>query len=107
MMHARLTIEAGEGTPNHCNLAPDRVVTLGRNRSNSVVLSDKHASRWHAEVVYEDGRWLLRDCGTLNGTRRPPGDGTSRRAAPTRAAGRAAGLVPAESHGPDAFRTSR
>ena len=70
MMHARLTIEAGEGTPNHCNLAPDRVVTLGRNRSNSVVLSDKHASRWHAEVVYEDGRWLLRDCGTLNGTRR-------------------------------------
>jgi two-component system response regulator HydG len=69
-MHARLSIEAGEGTPALCNLTPDRVVTLGRNRSNSVVLQDKHASRWHADVVHEEGRWLLRDCGTLNGTRR-------------------------------------
>jgi two-component system response regulator HydG len=69
-MHARLSIEAGEGTPALCNLTPDKVVTLGRNRSNSVVLQDKHASRWHAEVVHEEGRWILRDCGTLNGTRR-------------------------------------
>jgi Nif-specific regulatory protein len=69
-MHARLSTEAGEATPALCQLSPDRVVTLGRNRSNSVVLLDKHASRWHAEIVYEDGRWLLRDCGTLNGTRR-------------------------------------
>lgn len=69
-MHARLSIEAGEGTPALCNLTPDQVVTLGRNRSNVVVLQDKHASRWHAEVVHEEGRWLLRDCGTLNGTRR-------------------------------------
>ncbi len=70
MMQARLILEAGEGTPNVCRLAPDRVCTLGRNRSNSIILADKHASRWHAEVVHEDGRWLLRDCGTLNGTRR-------------------------------------
>jgi Nif-specific regulatory protein len=69
-MHARLSIEAGEGTPAICSLAPDRVATIGRNRSNSVVLQDKHASRWHAEIVYEEGRWLIRDCGTLNGTRR-------------------------------------
>jgi Nif-specific regulatory protein len=70
MMQARLSTEAGEATPSLCNLSPDRVATLGRNRSNSVVLADKHASRWHAEIVYEEGRWLLRDCGTLNGTRR-------------------------------------
>jgi Nif-specific regulatory protein len=69
-MQARLSVEAGEGTPALCTLSPDRVVTLGRNRSNSIVLQDKHASRWHAEVVYEEGRWLIRDCGTLNGTRR-------------------------------------
>jgi Nif-specific regulatory protein len=69
-MRARLSIEAGEGTPALCNLSPDRVVTLGRNRSNGVVLQDKHASRWHAEIVHEEGRWVLRDCGTLNGTRR-------------------------------------
>src|SRR5262249_23096299 len=69
-MRARLSIEAGEGTPTICTLAPDRVVTLGRNRGNSVVLQDKHASRWHAEIVYEEGHWVIRDCGTLNGTRR-------------------------------------
>jgi Nif-specific regulatory protein len=69
-MQARLTIEAGEGTPSLCTLSPDRVITLGRNRSNDVVLADKHASRWHAEIVHEEGRWLLRDSGTLNGTRR-------------------------------------
>src|SRR6516162_9820386 len=69
-MHARLSTEAGEATPALCQLSPDRVATLGRNRSNSVVLADKHASRWHAEIVYEEGRWLIRDCGTLNGTRR-------------------------------------
>jgi Nif-specific regulatory protein len=69
-MHARLSIEAGEGSPTLCTLAPDRVATLGRNRNNSVTLQDKHASRWHAEVIYEEGRWLLRDCGTLNGTYR-------------------------------------
>jgi Nif-specific regulatory protein len=50
-------------------LTPDRVVTLGRNRNNTIVLHDKHASRWHAEIYFEAGRWLLRDCGTLNGTR--------------------------------------
>jgi two-component system, NtrC family, response regulator HydG len=69
-MHARLSIEAGEATPALCNIAPDRVATLGRNRSNTVILQDKHASRWHAKVYHEDGRWLLHDCGTLNGTRR-------------------------------------
>lgn len=69
-MHARLTIETGEGAPVDCALSPDRVVTLGRNRSNTIVLVDRHASRWHAEVVFEEGRWMLRDCGTLNGTRR-------------------------------------
>ncbi|HEX5271947.1 MAG TPA: sigma 54-interacting transcriptional regulator [Gemmataceae bacterium] len=65
-----MSIEVGEGSPALCTLSPDRVVTLGRNRSNSVVLQDKHASRWHAEVAHEEGRWILRDCGTLNGTRR-------------------------------------
>jgi Nif-specific regulatory protein len=68
-MHARLTIESGDGTPRACELPPDRPVTLGRNRSNTIVLQDQHASRWHAEIYLEDGRWLIRDCGTLNGTK--------------------------------------
>jgi Nif-specific regulatory protein len=68
-MHASLTIEVGEGTPRTYDLPPDRIVTLGRNRGNSIVLHDKHASRWHAEIFCESGCWFVRDCGTLNGTK--------------------------------------
>jgi Nif-specific regulatory protein len=67
-MLARLTIEAGEGAPPVCSILPNRRVSLGRSRSNSIVLQDKHASRRHAELVWVNGQWLLRDCGTLNGT---------------------------------------
>jgi Nif-specific regulatory protein len=42
---------------------------LGRNKGNTIVLLDKHASRWHAEIYPQEGRWFLRDCGTTNGTR--------------------------------------
>jgi Nif-specific regulatory protein len=34
-----------------------------------IVLHDEHASRWHAEVFQEEGRWFIRDFGALNGTR--------------------------------------
>jgi Nif-specific regulatory protein len=68
-MLASLTIETGQGSPLVCDLHPDRPVTLGRNRNNTIILLDEHASRWHAEVVPQHGRWYLRDIGTLNGTR--------------------------------------
>jgi Nif-specific regulatory protein len=61
-------IEAGEGVPAVCNLEPDQVASLGRDRKNTIVLHDRHASRWHAEIVREDGRWILRDRDTMNGT---------------------------------------
>jgi DNA-binding NtrC family response regulator len=44
-------------------------VALGRHRSNTVVLQDKHASRRHAEVFARDDGWFIRDCDTLNGTK--------------------------------------
>ncbi len=68
-MRGRLTIEAGDGAPEICALHPDHRVTLGRNRNNTIILQDKHASRFHAEVFAENGRWMLRDIDTLNGTR--------------------------------------
>ena len=58
-MQARLTIEAGEGTPPDCPIAPDKAVSLGRHRENTVVLQDRHASRKHAEILFEGGRWLV------------------------------------------------
>lgn len=68
-MRALLSIEAGRGTPSVCSLDPGTTITLGRHRQNTVVLQDEHASRHHAELVFRDGHWLLRDMGTLNGTR--------------------------------------
>jgi Nif-specific regulatory protein len=43
--------------------------TLGRATTNRIVLKDDLCSREHAEVYQADGRWRLRDLGSLNGTR--------------------------------------
>src|SRR3954464_12565495 len=67
-MRARLTVEAGDSQPATLDLTPGQPVTLGRSRDNTVVVRDELASRLHAKIYFEDGRWHLRDFG-LNGTR--------------------------------------
>jgi hypothetical protein len=50
---------------------PDLVgacVLIGRSSSCQIVLGDDTVSRRHAELRFEDGRWLLRDLGSSNGT---------------------------------------
>jgi Nif-specific regulatory protein len=67
-MRARLTVEAGDCTPTAFDLTPGQPATLGRSRDSALVLKDDLASRLHAKVYFEDGRWVLRDFG-LNGTK--------------------------------------
>ncbi|MBM3979845.1 MAG: FHA domain-containing protein [Planctomycetes bacterium] len=68
-MRARLTLEGGECVPPTLDLSPTgQPVTLGRSRDNTIVLRDELASRTHAKIYFEDGRWHVRDFG-LNGTR--------------------------------------
>jgi Nif-specific regulatory protein len=68
-MRARLTLEGGECLPPSLDLSPTgQPVTLGRSRDNTIVLRDELASRTHAKIYFEDGRWHVRDFG-LNGTR--------------------------------------
>jgi transcriptional regulator with GAF, ATPase, and Fis domain len=43
--------------------------TLGRAPSNRIVLKDDLCSREHAEIRFEDGRWIVRDLESLNGSR--------------------------------------
>jgi transcriptional regulator with GAF, ATPase, and Fis domain len=43
-------------------------VTLGRAPSNRIVVHDERASRFHAEVFASDGRWMVRDLESRNGT---------------------------------------
>jgi Nif-specific regulatory protein len=68
-MRARLVILRGEGVPPVLELDPSRPISLGRSRDNDLVLHDEHASRQHARIYCQDDQWILRDCGTRNGTR--------------------------------------
>jgi Nif-specific regulatory protein len=68
-MQARLTVEKGDGKPGICNLDPERPVILGRSLESTIVLQDEHVSRRHAEVLNQDGQWMIRDLDTPNGTR--------------------------------------
>ncbi len=67
-MRARLTVERGFATPRETELEPATRLRLGRNRDNHIILQDKHASRWHAELIFRDDRWHVLDLSTTNGT---------------------------------------
>jgi hypothetical protein len=68
-MRARLALVDGDARPNTVDLAPEQPISIGRSRDNTVVLPhEEQASRLHARLYFENGRWLLRDFG-LNGTR--------------------------------------
>lgn len=41
---------------------------IGRALENDLVLSDPRVSRFHAEIRHEDGRYVLYDLGSTNGT---------------------------------------
>lgn len=66
MPHLRLV--AANGPPEWFPLRGDRIV-LGRSRDCDLILPDVLLSRRHAELVRAEHGWLLRDLGSLNGTR--------------------------------------
>jgi hypothetical protein len=43
------------------------VIHLGRHLSNEVVVNDKRVSRYHAEIRFERGQFVLYDLGSTNG----------------------------------------
>ncbi len=47
---------------------PTKAVTIGRDAVNDVVVDDLLASRRHAELHRRNGRWVLVDLGSSNGT---------------------------------------
>lgn len=48
--------------------APGPLITLGRANECTVPIKDRYLSRKHAEIVIEGGNWMVRDCGSVNGT---------------------------------------
>ena len=43
-------------------------VTLGRSSDSDVVIGHGSVSRRHAQLLHEDRRWFLQDCGSKNGS---------------------------------------
>ena len=66
-MDIRLVVEAGPEAGQEFRLRRG-VVTLGRSLDNSIVLSDTKVSRWHAEIRWQSGVFVIRDLGSQNGT---------------------------------------
>lgn len=44
------------------------VTTLGRHLGNDIVFHEEFLSRYHAEVVYEEGKYVLYDKNSTSGT---------------------------------------
>ena len=50
-------------------LQKDKVLTLGREDENTIVVPDKEVSRKHFKIYYEDGKgYIIKDMNSGNGT---------------------------------------
>jgi hypothetical protein len=45
------------------------IIHVGRNLSNEIVVNDKRVSRFHAEIRYEHGQFVVYDLGSTNGVK--------------------------------------
>ncbi|MBQ8799310.1 MAG: ATP-binding cassette domain-containing protein [Lachnospiraceae bacterium] len=44
-----------------------KTITFGRNEQNDIVLHSHVVSRNHGQFSYQNGKWIMEDCGSLNG----------------------------------------
>lgn len=66
-MPREIVVHPPDARPQVLRLSQDRVV-LGRADHVSVRLEDAYVSDEHAEVLPENGGWMIRDLGSTNGT---------------------------------------
>jgi len=64
---AILVIRSGEEEGDYFVLS-SAVTTIGRHAESTIVLDDITVSRRHSEIHKTDGRYLVKDAGSLNGT---------------------------------------
>lgn len=63
----RLTVLQPNLAPLKLNLS-NTTITLGRATDCTVPIKDRYLSRRHAEIAFASGEWIVRDCGSVNGT---------------------------------------
>lgn len=59
---------SGQAAPRVYGLPRRAVLIVGRDAGNDVVIDDESVSARHAELQCEDGRWVVYDRGSTNGT---------------------------------------
>ena len=64
---AILVVRSGEEEGDYFVLS-SAVTTIGRHAESTIVLDDITVSRRHSEIHQSDGRYLVKDAGSLNGT---------------------------------------
>lgn len=64
---AEVTVYSPLFSPFRQQLQPG-AVSIGRASDCTIPIKDRYLSRKHAEIVASNGNWLLKDCGSANGT---------------------------------------
>lgn len=64
---AKLAFSTDEGEKTY-RLSQDRVLRIGRDPGNDIILRDAKVSRQHAEITFERGFFVLRDLSSSNGS---------------------------------------
>ena len=67
-MSHQLVFSSEKGKPRSYPVAGGRL-TIGRHPKNAIVIEDELVSIYHAEVIVENGKTLLRDLQSSNGTK--------------------------------------
>ncbi|MFQ5554734.1 MAG: FHA domain-containing protein, partial [Acidimicrobiia bacterium] len=65
MAEGQLRVSAGD---QHVVLPADREASIGRDRSSTIIVDEDGVSRRHARLFHRNGRWVLEDAGSRNGT---------------------------------------
>jgi len=65
---AYLVIREGSKWSDVFRLVPGQSVTVGRAPTNQIIIKDDRCSRNHLEIFNSEGRWVLRDLDSRNGT---------------------------------------
>ena len=63
----RLRRRAGQAGAEQVYRLDREVTQMGRHVSNDIVVNDRRVSRHHAQVRFENGRFVIYDLGSLNG----------------------------------------
>ena len=65
---AILTVTVGPDLGFKFRIKGHEITRIGRETDNDVVLDDPATSRHHAQIEFRDGRYILTDLGSANGT---------------------------------------